>query len=121
MKKSEVVALFDKWNNALQTRDPAQMTALYANDAILLPTISNQICHNHEEIRNYFELFLQKKPKGVINESNIRIFDELAINSGIYTISCEDNTHLKARFTFLYKWNGKQWLIIEHHSSKMPE
>ena len=47
MNKSEITALFDQWNSALQTGDPKQVAALYAADAILLPTVSNQVRHNH--------------------------------------------------------------------------
>jgi hypothetical protein len=36
----EVRGLFSLWNNALQTLDPEQVAARYANQAILLPTVS---------------------------------------------------------------------------------
>ena len=121
MKENEITALFDEWNKALQTRDPEQVAALYANNAILLPTMSNRVRHNHEEIKDYFVHFLQKSPVGTIDESNIRTFGELVINSGIYTFSFKDGTSAKARFTFVYRNNGGHWQIIEHHSSQMPE
>ena len=121
MKKDEIIALFDEWNNALKTGDPEQVTALYASNAILLPTMSNLVRHNHAEIKDYFVHFLQNGPVGVINESNVRTFDQLLINSGIYTFSFKDGTALPARFTFVYWWNGERWQIVEHHSSLMPE
>ena len=54
MEKGEITVLFDQWNSALQTGDPKQVAALYATDAILLPTVSNKVRHNHEEIEDYF-------------------------------------------------------------------
>ncbi len=121
MRELETVTLFDEWNRALQTGDPEQVTALYASNAILLPTMSNLVRHNHEEIKDYFVHFLQIEPVGVIDESNVRTLGQLLINSGIYTFLCKDGTSLQARFTFVYEWNGERWLIVEHHSSQMPE
>ena len=121
MRENESTALFDEWNNALQTGDPEQVTALYASNAILLPTMSNLVRHNHEEIKDYFVRFLQMEPAGALDESNVRTFGQLLINSGIYTFSFTDGTSVQARFTFVYVWNGKRWLIVEHHSSQMPE
>ena len=121
MEKSEITALFEQWNSALQTRDPKQVAALYAADAILLPTVSNKVRHNHDEIEDYFVHFLAKGPQGVIDESKVRIFGELAINSGVYTFTFSDGATVQARFTYVYRWDGQRWLIIEHHSSAMPE
>lgn len=121
MNKNEILSLFDKWNNALQTGNPKEVSLLYAKDGILLPTVSNKVRHNHDEIEDYFVHFLAKFPSGKIDESNIRIFENIAINSGIYTFSFADGTSVRARFTYVYKWDGDDWLITEHHSSKMPE
>ena len=121
MSNNEILALFDQWNNALQSRVPKKVVALYDNDALLLPTISNKVCHNHKEIEEYFVNFLAREPMGKIDESNIKIFDHLAMNSGVYTFALKGGAKVQARFTFVYRWNGERWLIIKHHSSQMPE
>ena len=121
MKNSEIAALFDLWNNALQTGEPKKVVELYDSNAILLPTVSNKVRHNHEEIEDYFVHFLKKQPVGKIDESNIRIFENIAIHSGIYTFSFAGGASVQARFTYVYQWKDESWKIIEHHSSKMPE
>ncbi|MEY4960387.1 MAG: hypothetical protein RL610_566 [Pseudomonadota bacterium] len=121
----DIRKLFDAWNAALQTGDPEQVVDLYAFNAILLPTVSNKVRHTRAEIRDYFVHFLKNHPKGKIDESNVRIYNGIAINSGIYTFTLKptggDKVQVQARFTYVYQWFGDRWLIIEHHSSKMPE
>lgn len=121
MSKTEITSLFDEWNSALKTGDPKKVASLYEGNGILLPTVSNQVRHNHEEIEDYFVHFLAKGPQGKIDEANVRIFGQIAINSGIYTFSFNDGATVQARYTFVYRWNGQRWMIIEHHSSQMPE
>lgn len=116
--------LFDQWNAALQTRDPDAVVALYAKDAILLPTVSNRVRHDHAEIRDYFVSFLKKRPYGTINEANVRELGDVAICSGVYTFALTtdgDTSQVPCRFTFVYRRDGGDWTIIEHHSSMMPE
>ena len=121
MTEHNILSLFDEWNRALQTGDPKQVAALYETNAILLPTISNKVRHNHEELEDYFVNFLAKGPVGKIDESNVRTFGDVAINSGVYTFTFKDEASVQARFTYVYRWNGQKWLIVEHHSSQMPE
>ena len=121
--KNEISDQFEMWNQALQTGDPDNVVACYAADAILLPTVSAKVRHNHAEIRDYFVHFLAKKPSGRITEQNIRIYDNIAINSGLYTFSLtgdDGQAEVGARFTFVYQKNNDGWLIIEHHSSILP-
>ncbi len=122
--EGEIEALFDKWNAALQTGDPSAVTALYAQDGVLLPTVSNKVRYNHGEIRDYFVRFLGYQPYGEILENKVRTHGNIALNSGIYafTLNINDETVVQqARFTYVYKKIGDEWLIIEHHSSAMPE
>ncbi|MDG2079164.1 MAG: SgcJ/EcaC family oxidoreductase [Pseudomonadales bacterium] len=121
MARGDISSLFDEWNDALQTGNPKNVAALYEANAILLPTVSNKVRHNHEEIEDYFVHFLAKGPQGKIDETNVRVFSDIAINSGVYTFSFKDQSSVQARFTFVYRWNGQRWMIVEHHSSVLPE
>ena len=42
MDAQGVAQLFDQWNFAMRSGDPDQVTALYSNDALLLPTLSSE-------------------------------------------------------------------------------
>ncbi len=120
----EIAGLFDRWNASLQTGNPDEVVRNYRTDAILLPTVSNKVRHNHAEIRDYFVHFLEIKPRGTINERNIRLFGDTVIDSGIYTFNGVKQgkpIEVKARYTFVYRKEGDTWLIAEHHSSGMPE
>jgi uncharacterized protein (TIGR02246 family) len=119
----EIRDLFHEWNKALKSFVTKEVLKLYAPEAILLPTLSAKVRHNHEEIGDYFDFFLRLSPSAVIQEENIRIFDGIAINSGIYIFTVTQNGERKeipVRFTFVYKKTGQQWLIVEHHSSALP-
>ena len=62
--EEEIKSLFDRWNASLATLDPEEVSKGYASDAILLPTLSDVPRTTHEEIKEYFVHFLQKKPQG---------------------------------------------------------
>jgi len=121
-EQAEILALFDQWNNSLATGNPRAVAANYSPKAILLPTVSNKVRRTQAERIEYFEHFLEMKPQGKINQAFIRTYGDIAINSGLYTFTLKNGASIPARYTFVYKKqpNGK-WLIIEHHSSKMPE
>jgi uncharacterized protein (TIGR02246 family) len=121
MSDKDILALFEKWNKALQVGDPAKIADLYESNAILLPTVSNQVRHTQAEREDYFVHFAAKGPNGKIDEANVRTYGDIAINSGIYTFTFKDGNRVQARYTFVYRWNGQTWKIIEHHSSQMPE
>jgi len=117
--EQEILGLFDKWNATLQTGDPKQVAAMYAG--LLLPTVSPLVRHNHAEIEDYFVHFLAKNPVGTI--TNVRVYGDIAINSGLYTFTLdgdESRVEVEARFTYVYKKEGDDWLILEHHSSLLP-
>jgi uncharacterized protein (TIGR02246 family) len=123
--EKEILEAFNIWIDALKSKDAKKVASLYdKKDAILIPTVSSKVRHNQEEIEDYFKYFLKKNPIGKIDEANIRIFGNIAINSGLYTFSLDDENknrvNVKARFTFVYKKVDNNWVIIEHHSSVLP-
>lgn len=119
--EQDIATLFDKWNDSLSTGDATKVSELYLSDAVLLPTISNKVRLTDEERVDYFRAFLKKGPTGKINSRKIRIGCNKAIDTGVYTFSFKDNSHVTARYTFTYVWDGQEWKISTHHSSAMPE
>jgi uncharacterized protein (TIGR02246 family) len=120
--EQEISALFDRWNRSLQTGDPHTVVANYAALSILLPTVSNKPRLTEDEKKDYFQQFLKYKPAGKIDLSFIEIGCNTAVDAGLYTFTFgTTGAQVKARYTYTYKWDGKQWLITSHHSSAMPE
>ena len=119
--EKEIASLFDRWNSSLRTGDPKKVVANYAAKSILLPTVSNTPRLTPEAREDYFAHLLEKKPVGKIDSRMIEIDCNTAVDAGLYTFTFGDGSQVKARYTYTYKWNGKQWLITSHHSSAMPE
>lgn len=119
--ETEIAALFDRWNEALQTRDSQKVVALYAKDSVLLPTLSNTPRLTAEAKIDYFDHFLAKSPVGSVDSRSVQIDCTSAVASGLYTFKFADGSQAAARYTYTYGWDGKQWLITSHHSSAMPE
>ncbi|MET3432116.1 uncharacterized protein (TIGR02246 family) [Herbaspirillum seropedicae] len=118
----EIAALFDRWNQSLQTLEPEAVAANYAPRSILLPTVSNKPRFTNEERIDYFEHFLHNKPVGKIDQRWLSIGCNTAIDAGLYSFTFGTTGQVvHARYTFTYEWDGKQWLISSHHSSAMPE
>lgn len=120
--EQEIADLFERWNLSLQTGDKQQVVANYAEHSVLLPTVSNKPRLTAAEKADYFQHFLQNKPVGKIDSRSIEIGCNTAVDTGLYTFTYgTTGAQVKARYTYTYKWNGKQWLITSHHSSAMPE
>lgn len=118
----EIAALFDRWNDSLQTGDPHKVVANYAEESILLPTVSNTPRLTPESKEDYFEEFLKKKPFGKIDLRFVDIGCNYAIDAGLYTFTFGATGEVvPARYSFSYKWDGSKWLITSHHSSVQPE
>ncbi|MEB0012586.1 SgcJ/EcaC family oxidoreductase [Glaciimonas sp. Gout2] len=120
--EQEISALFDRWNRSLQTGDPQKVVANYAERSVLLATVSNKPRLTEADKEDYFQHFLENKPVGKIDSRTIEIGCNTAVDVGLYTFTFgATGAQVKARFTYTYKWDGKQWLITSHHSSAMPE
>jgi len=119
--KSEVAALFDRWNASLRTGDPKKVAANYAPGSVLLPTVSNRARFTAAEKEDYFAHFLARRPEGTIDDRVIDVDCNSATDAGLYTFRFADGTAVKARYSFSYRKVGSQWLITSHHSSGMPE
>ena len=122
---ADIIAQFDKWNLALTTLDSAKVANLYWQDAVLLPTVSNKPRTNTALIKDYFDHFLEKHPRGRIDERNVYHGCNMSVDMGLYTFYLLDSAgkpqEVNARYTYVYTFRNGIWKIQHHHSSAMPE
>ncbi|KAL3935971.1 MAG: hypothetical protein SGBAC_008612 [Bacillariaceae sp.] len=122
ISEGEVRRLFYLWNDALATLDSQAVANRYARQAVLLPTVSDVPRTNRDGIVDYFNHFLEKRPQGVILDSFVRIGDNWCQDTGIYEFTMgTTGDKVKARYSFVYVFEGGEWKIAHHHSSMMPE
>ncbi len=122
VSEAEIAALFDRWNQSLQTGDPRKVVANYEERSILLPTVSNKPRLTQAEKEDYFHHFLENGPYGKIDLRFIELGCNTAVDAGLYTFSfARTGVSVSGRYSCTYRWNGSEWLITSHHSSVMPE
>jgi hypothetical protein len=78
-----------------------------------------------EERATYQKLLNPIRPDArvTLGEQHIRVYGEVAISSGYYTFTYireGKNTASAARDTFVYRYREGKWLIVDHHSSRVP-
>ncbi|RPF35177.1 SgcJ/EcaC family oxidoreductase [Streptomyces sp. TLI_185] len=124
---TQIVGLFDTWNKALQTGDSEKVADLYAKNAVLLPTVSNEVRTDRAGIVDYFDHFLENKPVGKKIKTIVNVLDDnSAIDTGVYEFTLTDHDTgkkrvVEARYTYTYEKIDGKWKIMNHHSSAMPE
>jgi uncharacterized protein (TIGR02246 family) len=140
ISERQVAALFERWNDALASGDPNQVASLYSDDALLLPTLSAEPRRTHAAIRDYFNNFLARAPRGRIDSRTIRLGCNSALDAGTYSFLLRDPADsagaggeqwVKARYSFVYSFSPGtgsgdapgpgEWLILHHHSSLQPQ
>ena len=124
MMKKMIFEAMEMWGREFSAITPDNIAALYAPDASLWGTLSSTRRANPQSILDYFEqAFLFKDRKVTFDDSSIRCYGNLAINSGSYTFSLikdGEKVVIPSRYSFTYIKRNGHWLIIEHHSSATP-
>jgi uncharacterized protein (TIGR02246 family) len=125
VERNEVAAATQAWANAMTRHDIDGVLALYDPEAVLWGTRSPTLRADPARLREYFNVLRTVPPsyKAVLGEQRIRIYGDIAINSGSYTFSeVRDGKEIvrPARFSFVYRNRDGRWLIVDHHSSAVP-
>jgi hypothetical protein len=81
-------------------------------------------CSNPTAIAEYFK-DARKRPNARVTfgEQHLRLYGDVAVNSGYYTFSdIRDGKQQSrpARFTMVFRNENRKWLIVAHHSSRVP-
>jgi uncharacterized protein (TIGR02246 family) len=123
--KEEVAAATQAWVEAMTSHDQERVLALYDPEAVLWGTRSPELRDTPATVREYFNILKTVPPsyKAVLGEQRIRVYGDIAINTGTYTFSeVRDGKSITrpARFSFVYRNRDGRWLIVDHHSSAVP-
>lgn len=125
MSKVEIHQKMSEWVSCFAQKNAVNISALYDNDAILSGTFSPIKRNTPALIKDYFDdICTHKKHSVTITDATVRIFDHVAVSTGLYTFNFLMNNTPKtidARFTFVYIKRDNGWVIIEHHSSIIPK
>ena len=123
--RSEVEAATARWIDAFNRKSTQDIVALYAADAVFFGTSSPVLRDKPALVQEYFkDLPALGSAQIVLGEHRVQLLGTTAISTGFYSrVAMQDGKEVRnpARFTFVYQKRGAQWLIINHHSSALPE
>lgn len=120
----DVAAATEAWATAYNSHDPAHVLARYASDAVFWGTTSMVLRETPGQIAEYFAGLSGRPSARVrIGEHRVRVMGNVAIDSGVYifteVVDGEPVTR-PSRFSFVYRLDGGEWRIVDHHSSRLP-
>ena len=124
--KEDVATAASTWAAALGEDEPDKVLQLYSDDAVLWGTLSPTVRADRSALRDYFVSAFRVLPglKVSFGDQLIRVYGSTAVNTGYYTFTYVKDGETKifpARYSFTYVKNGENWLIVDHHSSAMPQ
>jgi len=123
--KEDVSAATQAWADAVNSKDVERILALYDAEAVLWGTASPTLRDSPAAIREYFKPGANRPHlKVVLGEQRVRVYGDIAMNTGYYTFSdIRDGqpVTIPARFSFTYRQRDGRWMIVVHHSSRVPE
>jgi len=121
----QVAAATDAWRAAYDSRDPKRITVLYAADAALWGTNLKAIATTPATVTECFKAAPARPDARVVFVGqNIRVYGDVALNSGTYSFKgVRDGKPvlLPARFSMAFRKQEGSWLIVDHHSSWLPQ
>ncbi|CAM9808765.1 unnamed protein product [Scytosiphon promiscuus] len=110
---------------------PKKTAALYAEDAVLWGTVSEEVRETPEQIYDYFDFFARLPNLRLLEytPAPVRVYGQFAVQAGTYTFAWDgddgDTVETRARFSFTFRRDNpgspQPWTIVEHHSSTMPD
>jgi len=123
-KTPEVASALVNWKAAVESGSLDKIMALYDKDVIMFSVFAVKPLETPQELKSYYEKVVQNPDiKVAVTESHPRQFGDVAVNSGLYTLSYSqdgETVSIPSRFSFTYVLKNGKWVIVDHHSSKIP-
>ncbi len=121
----QVKDVLKRWCELLAARQTEELVAMYHEKAVLLATLVSEPLMNPEQKLVYFAALTARTGiHAVIHEEYVRTLgDSAAVISGLYSFHFQENgiaMEIPARFSFVLEQEARGWMIVEHHSSRLP-
>ena len=120
----EIGKLTAAWVDAFNSGDAARIASLYDREGVLIGTTAKQPVAGAAAISAYFRQAAGEGTARVaLGEHATRAYGNVAIDSGLYNfffVRDGKPVLVPARYTLVYHRRDGRWLIVEHHSSRVP-
>ena len=122
--RDQVAAATASWIEAFNSRDPARITALYDPEAVLSGAAAQKPIGGAALAEHFRNAMQRPANRASLGEHQVRVYGDTAIDTGTYMFSEVRDGSVAAvlpeRYTLVYRNRGGKWLIVEHHSSRVP-
>lgn len=115
-----------QWMDAVNNGDLEGLVALYADNAVLIPTFSSRLLNAPEKIRDYFQKLASREDLSIALHEKTVIVQPIHANvvsmCGIYCWRFSIDGEMlsfEARFSYVLDLSAEK-PIINHHSSQIP-
>jgi uncharacterized protein (TIGR02246 family) len=125
--EDEVHARFEQWISIFNANNADQLSQLYDQNARLFSTGGNEKpIDGRDSIRAYFAPVFNRGSSSVAfdHDDAVKVFSDIGIETGYYhfdLIGADDKpVTLVSRYTFVFAKKDGSWMIVHHHSSRVP-
>lgn len=122
--KAEVDDQIEVWKSAVESGNVDAIMGLYDRSAVMISTFMQKPMTRRAQIKDYYKQVVKNPDVHVeIEETHPRVYGAAAVNSGRYTLSYTQDgepVSIPARFSFTYVQKDGKWIIVDHHSSRVP-
>ena len=112
--------MLQTWIEKIRSNDANKVANLYHKNGLLLGTFSNIERNGQKLILDYFKNLLTSKVNIEIITNHEYKTESITTSSGLYNFILNDEK-IEARFSFVFLKTKKNWKILSHHSSVLPE
>lgn len=123
----QIAAATAAWIDAFNKRDATAIAGLYDPEAVVWGTSAQRIVAGSAAIADYFKTLGAAGRSPVtasIGEQRIRVYGDTAVDTGTYTFwvprDGKPPEPVPSRYSIVYRNRGGKWLIVDHHSSRVP-
>jgi uncharacterized protein (TIGR02246 family) len=123
-KAPDVKEALAAWVAAVESGDADSIVDLYDPRAIMISTFAQKPMLSHGAMMKYYKKVVSNPDIKIdVEEQHPRSFGNTAVNTGLYTFHYTEDGEpvtIPARFSFTYVLRDGKWMIVDHHSSRVP-